>query len=329
MMRISTNKLTGLLLGALVVGSMAWATQASAQSYPSHNITAIIPFAPGNANDITARIVLEQIGKQMGQAIIIDNRGGAGGTIGVGQAARAAPDGYTVLFHSASFSAAYVTHKTLPYDTFNDFIAVAAVGIQPSVLVAAPSKGWKTAGDLIAVAKAKPGALNFASAGIGAASHLAAEKFNVAAGIKAQHVPFKGPVEALAEVMAGRIDFYFLPLAAAIAQIKGGSVTALAVSSGKRVPQLPDVPTTAEVGYPAAAYAFWNGLFVPVKTPPDVVARLYQETQKAIADPIVKERLDKVGVAPLVMSQPEFQKYFEADVKGTDELAKKAGIEKQ
>ena len=209
MMRISANKLAGWLLGALVVGSAAWAPQASAQNYPSHNITAIIPFAPGNANDITARIVLEQVGKQMGQAIIIDNRGGAGGTIGVGQAARATPDGYTILFHSASFSASYVTHKTLPYDTFKDFIAVAPVGISPSVLVVSPSKGYKTAADLIAAAKAKPGEMNFASAGIGAASHLAAEKFNVAAGIKAQHVPFKGPVEALTEVMAGRIDYLF------------------------------------------------------------------------------------------------------------------------
>src|SRR6187431_3682175 len=152
-------------------------------------------------------------------------------TFGVGQAARATPDGYTVLFHSATFSASYVTHKTLPYDTLNDFTPVSAVGISPSVLVAAPSKGYKTAADLIAAAKAKPGELNYASAGIGAASHLAAEKFRIAAGIKAQHVPFKGPVDALAEVMAGRIDFYFLPLAAAIGHIKSGNVIALAVSS--------------------------------------------------------------------------------------------------
>ena len=195
--------------------------------------------------------------------------------------------------------------------------------------MAAPSKGYKTAADLIAAAKAKPGEMNFASAGIGAASHLAAEKFNVAAGIKAQHVPFKGPVEALTEVMAGRIDFYFLPLAPALALIKDGKVTALAVSSDKRAPPLPDVPTTAEIGLPTAAYAFWNGLFVPVKTPHDIVARLYDETQKAIADPGVKERLAKLGVEPLVMSQPEFEKYFKADVLDTDALAKAAGIEKQ
>ena len=310
--------LTGTLAGPAV-----------AQSWPSRNITAVIPFAPGNANDITARVVLDQISKQIGQPIVIENRGGAGGTIGVGQAARAAPDGYTILFHSASFAAAYVTHKTLPYDTLNDFIAVSAVGISPSVLVAAPSKGYKTAADLIAAAKAKPGALNYASAGIGAASHLAAEKFRVASGISAQHIPFKGPVEALTEVMAGRIDYYFLPLAPALANIRSGKVAALAVSSEKRAPTLPEVPTVGEVGLPDAVYAFWNGVFVPAKTPREIVDRLYAETQKAIADPTVKERLAKLGIEPLVMSQPEFEKYFKADVLDTEKLAKAAGIEKQ
>jgi len=305
------------------------ATATHAQNYPSRNITAIIPFAAGNANDITARIVFEQLSKQLGQAIVIEGRPGAGGTIGVGQAARAAPDCYTILFHSATFSASYVTHKTLPYDTLNDFIAVAPVGISPSVLVAAPSKGYKTAADLIAAAKAKPGELNFASAGIGAASHLAAEKFRVAAGIKAQHIPFKGPVEALAEVMAGRIDFYFLPIAAALPQIKEGTVRALAVSSDKRIASLPDIPTTAEIGLPGAAYAFWNGVFVPSKTPHEIVDKLYKETTKAVAEPVVQERMAKMGIQPLTMSQPEFEKYFKADVLDTAKLAEAAGIEKQ
>lgn len=327
-MGILNRKFAALLIGGLIAGPLT-AFPAAAETYPSRNITAIIPFAAGNANDVTARIVFEQLQKQLGQTIVIESKPGAGGTIGVGQAAKAAPDGYTVLFHSATFSASYVTHKWLPYDTLGDFIAVSPVGISPSVLVASPKKGYKTVAELVAAAKANPGKLDFASAGIGAASHLSAEKFNIAAGIKAQHVPFKGPVDALSELMAGRIDYYFLPLAAAITHIKAGNVTPLAVSSEKRAPQLPDVPTVAEVGYPAAAYAFWNGLFVPVKTPPDIVAKLYQETQKAVTDPTVKDRLDKVGVQPLLMTQPEFQKYFEADVKGTDELAKKAGIEKQ
>ena len=328
-MGIRARWLGAVLLGAATMGTIGVSPQAVAQNWPTRNITAIIPFAPGNANDITARIVLEQMGKQIGQTFVIENRGGAGGTIGVGQAARAAPDGYTVLFHSASFAAAYVTHKALPYDTLNDFIPVSATGISPSVLVASPAKGYKTAADLIAAAKAKPGALNYASAGIGAASHLSAEKFRVAAGISAQHIPFKGPVEALTEVIAGRIDYYFLPIAPALAQIKDGKVAALAVSSDKRAPQLPDVPTVAEVGLPGAIYAFWNGMFVPLKTPRPIVDRLYQEMQKTIADASVKERLAKMGIEPLVMSQPEFERYFKADVLDTEKLAQAAGIEKQ
>jgi tripartite-type tricarboxylate transporter receptor subunit TctC len=327
-MRFSANAFAAVLFG--VMGT-AWSGGPSiaADSYPSRNITAIIPFAAGNANDVTARIVFDQLSRQLGQPVIIESKPGAGGTIGVGQAARATPDGYTLLFHSATFSASYVTHKTLPYDTLNDFIPVVGVGQSPSVLVGSPPKGYKTVADLVAAAKAKPGELNFASAGIGSASHLAGEKFRIAAGIKAQHVPFKGPVDALAELMAGRIDYYFLPLAAAIAQIKSGNVTPLAVSSQKRIAQLPDVPTVVEAGYPAATYEFWNGLFVPLKTPADIVTKLHDETQKAVYDPVVLQRLDKVGVQPMKMTQAEFAAYFKADVLATDKLAKEAGIEKQ
>lgn len=316
-------------VAAVLAGIALAGSPAAADTWPSRNITAIIPFAPGNANDLTARIVMEQLGKQLGQTIVIDNRGGAGGTIGVGQGARATPDGYTILFHSASFSAAYVTHKSLPYDTLSDFTAVAPAGIQPSVLVTAPSKGFKTAAELIAAAKAKPGEMNYASAGIGAASHLAAERFRLAADIKAQHIPFRGPVEALTEVMAGRIDFYFLPIAPALPLIQEGKVTALAVSTAKRAPSLPNVPSITEVGLKNAEYIFWNGVFVPAKTPRDIVAKLHEETQKAVQVASVKERLGKLGIEPLLMSQADFERYFKNDVMETDRLAKQAGIEKQ
>lgn len=321
-----------MLIRAFVASILAaglTAGPASAQNWPSRNITAIIPFAPGNANDITARVLFDQVSKQLGQTIVIENRGGGGGTIAVGQAARAEPDGYTILFHSASFAAAYVTRKTLPYDTLKDFTAVSATGVSPSVLVAAPSKGFKTAADLIAAAKAKPGALNYASAGIGSASHLAAEKFRVASGISAQHIPFKGPVEALGEVMAGRIDYYFLPLAPALANIRSGKVIPLAISSTERVSTLPDVPSVVEIGLPGAVYSFWNGIFVPAKTPKAIVDRLHVEGQKAVANETVKERLAKMGIATMKMSQPEFEKYFKADVMDTAKLAEKAGIQKQ
>src|SRR5499425_559183 len=247
---------------------------ALAQAWPTHEIRAIIPLAPGNAQDVVGRIVLDQLSRQIGQPIVVENRVGAGGTTGAAVVAKAAPDGHTLLVHSSSFSASYSLYKNLPYDTLNDFIAVVPLGIQPTVLVAAPAKGWKTLGELVAAAKANPGKLNYASAGVGAASHLAAERFRLSAGFTAQHIPFRGPVEAMIEVMTGRIDFYVLPIVAALPHINDGKVSALAVSTDKRAAALPDVPTTAEAGLQDASYAFWNGIFVPAKTPPAIVARL-------------------------------------------------------
>jgi tripartite-type tricarboxylate transporter receptor subunit TctC len=299
-----------------------------AQAWPTKNIQAIIPFAPGNANDVVGRIVLDQLQKQLGHPIIVENRAGAGGTTGVASVAKAAPDGYTILVHSSTFSAGYSLYKSLPYDTFNDFAAVIPLGIQPTVLIAAPAKGWKTLGDLVAAAKARPGDLNFASAGIGAASHLAAERFRVSADFKAQHVPFRGPVEALTEVMTGRIDFYFLPVAPALPLINDGKVVALAVSTAKRAAALPDVPTTTEAGLKDASYAFWNGIFVPAKTPRDIVAKLHDETEKALLVPSVRERLAKVGQDPLPMTSEEFEKYFRDDVNATAKLMREAGVQK-
>jgi tripartite-type tricarboxylate transporter receptor subunit TctC len=259
----------------------------------------------------------------------VENRPGAGGTTGVASVARSTPDGYTMLVHSSSFSSAYAIYKNLPYDTFADFVGAAPIGVQPTVLVSAPSKGFKTLADLVAAAKARPGELNFASAGIGAASHLAAERFRVSAGFTAQHIPFRGPTEALTEVMAGRIDYYFLPIAPALPLIKEGKLIALAVSSAKRAPSLPDVPTTAEAGLKDAAYNFWNGLFVPTKTPRDVVGRLHAETTKAVQEPAVQEKLAKLGVEPLAMSAEEFDKYFRDDVLATAKLVKDAGVPQQ
>jgi tripartite-type tricarboxylate transporter receptor subunit TctC len=316
-----------LLAGTLTVGA------ASAQSWPTRTITAVIPFPPGSASDITARVVLKQVSKQLAQTIVIENRGGAGGTIGVGQVARANPDGYTILFHSASFAAAHVTCKTLPYNTLKDFIAVSAVGLSPSVLVAARSKKYKTATALIAAATEELAELNYrgisyASAGIGA-SYLAAEKFRVAAGIVVQRIPFESPVDALAGVVHGNVDYYFLPLAPALHNIRSGKVVALAVSSEKRAPTLPDVPTVGEIGLPTAVHHFWNGIFAPAKTPRPIVDRLHEETQKAVAEVAVKERLAKLGVEPLMMSQPDFERYFRADVLDAEKLAQRAGIRKQ
>jgi tripartite-type tricarboxylate transporter receptor subunit TctC len=300
--------------------------QAHAQAWPTRQILAVIPFSAGNANDVVGRIVLDQLSQQLGEPIVIDNRAGAGGTTGVAFVAKANPDGYTILVHSSTFSAGQAIYKSLPYDTLHDFASIIPLGLQPTVLVAAPSKGWKTVSDLVAAAKAKPNSLTFASAGVGSASHFAAERLRFSAGFQALHVPYRGPNEALSDVITGRVDFYFLPMAPALPLINDGKLAALAVSTATRTAALPNVPTTAEAGLKDAAYHFWTGLFAPAQTPKSVISKLYDETRKALDVPAVKERLSKVGVEPMAMTTAEFDAYFREDVRSTVELARNAGI---
>jgi tripartite-type tricarboxylate transporter receptor subunit TctC len=305
------------------------ATSAAAQTWPTRTITAVVPFAAGNAIDAVGRIVMDELSRRLGQPVIVENRAGAGGTVGAAAVARAAPDGYTLLLYSSSFSISHSIHGNLPYDTFADFIPVVPFGLQPTVLVTAPAKGFKTLGELVTAAKAKPGAMSFASAGIGAASHMAAERLRVSAGFEALHVPFRGPTDALTAAMTGQVDFYFLPIAAALPLINDGKLTALAVSTARRASALPDVPTTTEAGLKDSAYDFWVGMFVPAKTPPELVARLHDETQKALDAPSVKERYAKLGVEPMRMTQEEFARYFRADIEDTARLVKAAKIPTQ
>ncbi|TMK17806.1 MAG: tripartite tricarboxylate transporter substrate binding protein, partial [Alphaproteobacteria bacterium] len=270
-------------------------------------------------------VVLDQVSRQLGQPFVIENKPGGGGTIGPGMVAKAEPDGYTILLHSSSMSAQVVLHRTLPYDPIRDFAPVVIFGIQPNVLVAAPSTGFKTVADLVAAAKARPGALTYASAGIGSASHMAAERLRLAAGIDVQHIPFRG-AEGMAEVMAGRIDFYFVPIAPAVPVIADGKVVVLAVSTPRRAPALPNVPTIAEAGYPDAQYIFWGGLSAPPKTPRSIVNKLHDETQKALDMPEIQERLAKLGVQPQPMSVEQFERFVRDDVAATVKLAKDANI---
>jgi tripartite-type tricarboxylate transporter receptor subunit TctC len=311
---------------SLAISLLAMPTAAQTPAWPTRAISAVIPFSAGNANDVVGRIVLDQLSQQLGQPIVVDNRAGAGGTTGVAYAAKSTPDGYTILVHSSTFSAAQAIYKTLPYDTLSDFTPVIPLGLQPTVLVVSPSKGWKTAAELIAAAKAKPNALTFASAGIGSASHLSAERLRIAAGFQALHVPYKGPNEALADVVTGRVDYYFLPIAPALPLINDGKLVPLAVSTAKRNASLPNVPTVDELGLKNAAYQFWSGMFVPVKTPKPIVDKLYEETRKALAVDSVQARLVKLGVDPMPMTPSEFAAYFHEDVASTVKLAKDAGI---
>ncbi len=314
-------------LGAAFVGALALANAAVAQDWPTRPILVVSPYSAGNATDIVGRIVLDQVSQQIGQPFVIENRAGAGGVVGVASAVRADPDGYTLLLSSSSMSSAVILHKSLPYDELRDLTPVAMFGAQPSVLVAAPSKGFKTVADLVAAAKAKPGQLNFASAGIGSASHIAGERFRLAAGIDVQHVPYRGPNEAFTDVLSGRIDFYFLPIAPALPMIAQEKVVPLAVSTPKRAPSLPNVPSIVEAGYPDATYLFWGGISVPAKTPAAIVNKLHDEVQKALDNPAVQEKLQRLGVQPMPMAPAEFAKFFADDVAAMVKLGKDANIQ--
>jgi tripartite-type tricarboxylate transporter receptor subunit TctC len=300
------------------------AASAQAQDFPTRPIRVISPYPAGSASDTVTRVVVDQVSQLIGQPMIIETKPGAGGSIGFGFVAKAEPDGYTLVASTSSMATESVLHKTMPYDPVGSFVPVVLIGTSPNLLVASKASGFNTVADLVAAAKAKPGALTFASAGIGSSSHMAAERFRLAAKIDVHHVPFREG--GLLEVMAGRIDFYFLPLAAAASALKSDKLTILAVSSPNRVPLLPDVPSIVEAGYPNAIFRFWNGLSAPIKTPPAAVQKIHDVTLKALNDPALREKLAKLGVQPMPLSVDEFGKFFKDDLAATVDLAKQANI---
>src|SRR3954465_2758573 len=259
---------------ALLLASPALPRAAFGQDWPSRTMTVIVPLGAGSASDIIARVVMEQVGRQLGQNAIVENRTGAGGTIGANMVAKAAPDGYTVLIYGA-LASAHALYSKLPYDSLTDFIPVASLGQQPLVVVVSPAKGYKTLADLVAAGKTKPGALNYSTAGVGSASHFGAERLRASAGFTAQHIPFKGAAEAVTDVIAGRSDFSVQLTSTTLPQIRDGALVALAVSAHKRISLLPEVPTTIEAGLAAdSVYPFYSGMYLPAKTPPEIVAKL-------------------------------------------------------
>ena len=288
------------------LASLLLSLGASAQPWPARPVKVVVPFAAGSAVDVIARTVFEQLATRLGQAIVVENRVGAGGTIAAGSVARAEPDGYTVLATTSAHTIAPALYPALPYDLQRDFVAVAAMGITPFVLVVSPTRGFTTVRDLVEAAKAAPGSFNFASVGEGSASHLSAERFRLSAGVDAQHVPFKGGPEAMTEVIAGRIDFFFVALGAALPQIRSGRLAALAVNGSARSSTLPGTPTTAEAGVPGAEYPTWFGVFVPAGTPRGIVDKLGHATAIALREPGVRDRLAGLGVEPMTMTTDEF-----------------------
>src|SRR5436309_6392833 len=279
------TRFTGFLLVAIL-----WTPIAFGQGYPNKPVHAVVPFTAGSATDILARTFGQKLSEMWSQPVVVDNRPGAGGTIGAAVVAKSAPDGYTLLVHSAAQAYNPSIYPSLPYDTVKDFIDVVPLGGQPNVLVVAPSSGIKTVAELIAHAKQKPGQLNFGSAGQGSGTHINGEKFKLAAGIDVVHIPYKGTPEALTDTIAGRITYFFSPISAALPFVRDGKLTALAVSTAKRSTVLPNVPTIAEAGLPGFDYSHWGGVFAPAGTPADTVDKIAHDVRTVGQSPESKER---------------------------------------
>jgi tripartite-type tricarboxylate transporter receptor subunit TctC len=317
-------KLILVILFALLPGTVV-----QAQPFPSKPIRIIVPFTPGSATDTMARPIADRLSAALGQPVTVENRPGAGGTIGIGALAKSAPDGYTLAVVSTGHVVNPVLYASLPYDTLKDFAGVAPLASLPSVLVVAPSLGVRTVKELVAMAKAKPGSFNYATAGVGSAAHISAEKFRMAVGMDAVHVPMKGSPESLTETIAGRTQFTWTPLSTAVGQIKEGRLLPLAVSTPKRAPALPDVPTIAEAGFPKGEFNFWVGMLAPVQTPRDIVNRLNGEINKMLQSEEMKDRLAKLGAEPMSMTPDQFDAFLREEFNVLGEVMRASGVKAQ
>ena len=303
-----------------------FATAAQAENWPSRLIKATIPFGAGSAADVVPRLVFDRLGVELGQPIVIENRVGGGGTVGTGAVAKADPDGYSILSNSSALTITPAIFANLPYDVSKDLASVFMIGSSANVMIVPKERPWKTIQDFIAEAKAKPGSISFGSVGIGSAVHISSEKFRFAAGIQATHIPYRGGSEVIADILGGRIDFYFCPLATALPLIREGQVRALVVSTQKRVADLPDVPTPVEIGLKDADSQIWFGVFVPAKTPRDIVDRLYAAGTKVLADPAMLASLKQLGIEPMPMTPGQMDDLVKRETAANLELVKAAGI---
>ena len=309
--------------------ALLWASAAFGQGYPNKPVHVVVPFTAGSATDILARTFGQKLSEMWSQPVVVDNRPGAGGTIGAAVVAKSAPDGYTLLVHSAAQAYNPSIYPSLPYDTVKDFIDVVPLGGQPNVLVVAPSLGIKTVAELVAQAKQKPGQLNFGSAGTGSGTHINGEKFKLAAGIDVVHIPYKGTPEALTDTIAGRVTYFFSPISAALPFVRDGKLVALAVSTAKRSSALPNAPTVAEAGLPGFDYSLWVGLFAPAGTPADVVDRIARDVRTVAQSADVKERFAALGAEPMPMTPPEFKQFVDSEIAESAKVIKAAGIKAQ
>jgi tripartite-type tricarboxylate transporter receptor subunit TctC len=297
---------------------------ACAQGWPSKPIRAMVPYTAGGAIDIVSRTVANELSAQLGQPIVIESRPGAGGVIGTAAVAKADPDGHTILLTASSHTISPWANANLPYDTAGDLAGVTPLANLPNVLVVAPSGNIRSVQALVAAARAKAGGLNYASGG--SATHLNAERFRSSAKFDGVHIPFKGGPEALAEVMSGRVDFVFSPILPSLPFIRAGNAIALGVSTAKRATALPGVPTTIEAGFANSDYNFWIGMFVPAKTPRDIVDKLHRETVKVLQSPEFQGKLASFGADPMLMRPGEFDAYVRNEIAANEALVKAAGL---
>jgi tripartite-type tricarboxylate transporter receptor subunit TctC len=309
-----------------VLTSLFAATAAQAENWPSRLIKATIPFGAGSAADVVPRLVFERLAAELGQPIVIENRAGAGGALGSALVAKAEPDGYSILAQSSALAIAPAVFPSATFDPSRDLASVLMIGSSANVMIVPKERPWKTIQDFIADAKAKPGSISFGSVGIGSAVHISTEKFRLAAGIEATHVPYRAGPEVIADILGGRIDLYFCPLSTALPLIREGQVRALVVSTAKRVADLPDVPTPVEIGLKGADSAIWFGVFAPVKTPREVVEKLHAAGAKALTDPAMQASLKKLGIEPMPMKPADMDDLVKRETAANLELIKAAGI---
>jgi tripartite-type tricarboxylate transporter receptor subunit TctC len=322
-----TKRIRFAIIAAAVSLGVATVAAQTTPNWPTKPIKAFIPFGAGSATDVVPRAVFDLLAMELGQPIVIENRGGAGGTLGVGAVVRAEPDGYTILANSSAHTIAPWIVPNVPYDTAKDLAGALMIGQNANVLIVSPAKGWKTVQDLVAFAKARRGAINYGSAGVGTATHMSAERFRLSAGIEAVHIPYKGGAEALTDVLGGRIDFYFCPISTALPLIRDGRVLALVVSTPTQASDLPDVPTSIEAGYPDSDTTVWYGVFMPARTPRAIVDKFHAAGTKLLATPQMREKLKQLAVDPMPLSPAEIDKRIADEIASNGKLIKAAGIQ--
>lgn len=300
---------------------------AQTQAFPisGKTVRLVSGASAGSASDIIGRAVAEKLQAELGVPVVMENRVGASGTIAAQNIITSAPDGHSIFVYTAAHTVTPLISK-VPYDAMKDFAGVTPLAVVPNVMVVAPSKGYKTVKDVVEAAKARPGQLNYASVGVGTATYMNAEKFRIATGINAVHVPYKGSPEAITETLAGRVDYFFAPLVSALPMIKAGKLVALAVGTTKRSALLPEVPTLAEAGIPKSDYLFWIGMLVNSKTPKEVVQKINQATLKALQAPEVRERFVALGADALPLSPEQFDALIKEEMVSNAEIIKAAGI---